>query len=503
MSKLIVTMTSWPKRIGNVKKVVESIMSNTVQPDILYLNLSTEEFKDEGDLPKDLVELFDSDERLIINFVEGENTKSMKKMFPILQYLDDEDIIMEMDDDFIAPKDLIECRLKDFNSYGGKHPITTNKNKASIGDTYIMAPTAMFSKKMVANWELFVDDTVLHTFNDDRTVLFIFWLNGYTSVPCTRYTSKGLEKNFSINQSNPLCGQYPVGQDYDNAVAPTVKELTGTDIRKAFNFFNRKKTVVDEVKTVCQGKFDVVIPWCHKGIASKMMECGDRLELEYVVASLHKYCSSWLGRIFIVGSEPPEQLKGKVIHIPCDDPYTHAKDANIIHKILFACENIPDLTDDFVKISDDQVLTRETSFEDLTPRIVRRYSDWTEQQWIRNRDMDAWHKGLYITLHRFDLTKCSFWEPHIASPINKHRWIEMCKKYNWEKSVGCIDMTLYYNFIEQPPVGQFDHLHLSRSQAQNILKTLEIKDIPRHLSWTDAAFSEKKFRDILEKICYD
>ena len=497
--RIIVTMTSWIKRIKNVKKVVESILENTVQPDVLYLNLSKEEFKD-VELPKDLVELFNSDDRLIINWVEGENTKSMKKLFPILQYLDDEDIILEIDDDFLAPKDLIEVRLKDFNSYGGKHPITSNIHKASLGDTYVVAPTAMFSKKMVANWEAFVDDTVLHTYNDDRTLLYIFWMNGYLTRPCTRYTARGLKNNFSINQSNPLSGQYPVGKEYDNAVAPTVKALTGTDIKKAFNFFNRPKMVE---KIDCGGKHDVVIPWCHNGVASNIMTCGDRLELEYVVASMKKYCTSWLGRIFIIGSEPPESIKNDVIHIPCDDPYTHAKDANIIHKILYACENIPDLSDDFVKASDDQIVTKETSWEDLTPRIVRMYKDWTELKWINNRRLDQWHDNLYLTLHLFDLEKAYFAEPHIWCPMNKDKYKEMCNKYNWRKSRACIDNTLYYNFIDYPPVPQFDHLHLSRGCAKKIVEDLKLEDIPRHLSWTDAAFIDTRFRRILNKICFE
>lgn len=497
--RIIVTMTSWTKRIKNVKKVVESVMSNTVQPDRLYLNLSSEEFKG-IELPKDLVELFGSDDRLIINWVEGENTKSMKKLFPILQYLDDEDIILEMDDDFLAPKDLIEVRLKDFNSYGGKHPITTNINKSSLGETYVVATTCMFSKRMVANWEAFVDDTVLHTYNDDRTLLYIFWMNGYLTRPCTRYTARGLVNNFTLNPTDPLNGQYLVGQDYDNAVAPTVKALTGTDIKKAFNFFNKPKMVE---KIDCQGKHDVVIPWCHNGVASNIMTCGDKLELEYVVASMKKYCTSWLGRIFIIGSEPPLNLKNDVIHIPCNDPYTHAKDANIIHKILYACENIPDLSDDFVKASDDQIVTKETSLEDLTPRIVRMYRDWTELQWINNRRLDKWHENLYLTLHLFDLEKAYFAEPHIWAPMNKEKYKEMCDKYNWRKSRACIDNTLYYNFIEYPPIAQFDHIHFDRRNAKKMIDNLKVDELPRHLSWTDAAFIDKRFRKILDKICFN
>ena len=92
---LVVTMTSWVKRIGNVKSVVESIMNNTVKPDRVYLNLSKTEFDSERvEIPKDLVDYFNSDDRLIINWVYGENTKSMKKLFPILKELNDDDIII-------------------------------------------------------------------------------------------------------------------------------------------------------------------------------------------------------------------------------------------------------------------------------------------------------------------------------------------------------------------------------------------------------------------------
>ena len=88
---IVVTMTSWVKRIENVKSVVESIMNNTVKPDRVYLNLSKTEF-DGIELPKSLVDYFNSDERLVINWVGGENIKSMKKVFPILKELNDDDI---------------------------------------------------------------------------------------------------------------------------------------------------------------------------------------------------------------------------------------------------------------------------------------------------------------------------------------------------------------------------------------------------------------------------
>ena len=52
---IVVSLTSWTKRIQYAKKVVESIMKNTIQPDRVYLNLSKTEFNG-IDLPEDLVD---------------------------------------------------------------------------------------------------------------------------------------------------------------------------------------------------------------------------------------------------------------------------------------------------------------------------------------------------------------------------------------------------------------------------------------------------------------
>ena len=488
---IVVTMTSWVKRIGFVKKVVESIENNTVKPDRIYLNLSKTEFDNAGvQLPKDLVEYFNSDERLIINWIDGENTKSMKKVFPILEYLEDNDIIIDADDDILFPSDLIESRLKDFEKYGGKYPITSNTSKCGIGDAIVVSPLSLFQKRMLINWDKYVNDVVLHTYNDDRTYLYILYLNGYIAKSSSKYGVKELNKIYGLHlddTSMKTAKIYPIGRNYDRVVEPVVKKLTNTTIDKSFNFFGKKR-------------YDCVMVYGKSGVDSQEMICGNYLEMEYVIASLKKYCSSWVGRIFIVGSEPPERVKKDVIHVPCDNPYTHCKDANIIHKLRYACENIQDLSDDFLMISDDQIVTKESSWEDMKPRIVRRFGDWTNEKWERNRKIDFWHECLYNTLNLFPKNKSCFWEPHIWSPINKQKFLEMCGKYDYEHNIECVVFSLYYNYIEQEVIGGFDHLHLNDSNAKRCIKSLILNNIPRHLSWADVAFSEKRFRDILNMI---
>ena len=80
----------------------------------------------------------------------------------------------------------------------------------------------------------------------------------------------------------------------------------------------------------------------------------------------------------------------------------------------------------------------------------------------------------------------------------------MCEKYDYIHRTDCIVLSLYYNFINQDIVRGFDH-HYMGNKREGVLKwitanTNTIQNIPRHLAWTDIAFEEKRFRDILDSI---
>lgn len=520
---IIVTMTSWVKRIANVKPVVESVMKNTIQPDRLYLNLSVEEFQNkELDIPKDLVDYFNNNDRLIINWVDGKNTKSMKKVFPILEYLDDDDIIINLDDDALIPNTFIESRYNDFKTKNA--PITScNNPKYHYIDKELKiwscGSGSLFQKRMLKGYDKIIDDTLIYTYNDDWCYSTLLWLNGYKFIPCSSY----FMQNGAIDVNGTKLKKYnaiePMGKKHvyidgasmHNILEKRIIDLFGVGFKDSFDILNNKN-IVDNIDVLKESKFtneedisnivkhDCVMVYGKVGVDSKEMTCGEHLEIEYVIKSLMKYCSSWVGRIFIVGSEPPKEIKDFVIHIPCDNPYTHCKDSNIIHKVRYACENIKDLTDDFLMISDDQIVTKESSWGDMKPRIVRKFNDWSVDKWEKNRKIDFWHECLYNTLNLFEKDKSCFWEPHIWSPINKHKFLEMCDKYDYQHKTDCIILSLYYNFIEQEVVRKFDHIHLQNSNAKRRVDSISLKDIPRHLSWADNAFSEKKFRDILDNI---
>lgn len=105
--QIIITITSWIKRINNVKLVLESILNNSMLPAKIVINLAIEEFLNkEKDLPSDLLEFIKQNKIIEINWVKH-NTLVWKKTIPtLLKYPNA--LILCIDDDFIYPQNFIE-----------------------------------------------------------------------------------------------------------------------------------------------------------------------------------------------------------------------------------------------------------------------------------------------------------------------------------------------------------------------------------------------------------
>lgn len=105
----------------------------------MFLNLSEEEFISSGKvIPTELLALSKKYPTFKINWVPGKNTKTMKKVFPILPLLDDDDIIIYMDDDFIMPKGFVKSRVDDFIKHGCKHAISAWGRKVKTTMLYVL-----------------------------------------------------------------------------------------------------------------------------------------------------------------------------------------------------------------------------------------------------------------------------------------------------------------------------------------------------------------------------
>lgn len=197
---VVITLTSWTKRIQNVKAVLQSALNQTVKADRIYLNLSKEEFKDIA-LPKDLVAFIDTNPKIILNWVEGPNIKAFKKIFPILEYLNDNDIILNTDDDLLLPPNFIESRLKDFKKFNTVITGNTTKIDGYCAGVfpefnYYVTAGCLYQKKMFKHWDELICEDIIKTNHDDAFYDFLIWLNGYIPQVCSSCATSTFQNPF-------------------------------------------------------------------------------------------------------------------------------------------------------------------------------------------------------------------------------------------------------------------------------------------------------------------
>lgn len=111
--KIIASLTSWTKRIGKVHFAIQTILNQTLPPDLTVLYLADEEFPHhEDDLPKELLEL--CSKRFEIRWTK--NIRSYKKLIPTLKDFPN-DIIITFDDDLLYHRELIERVFAGYKKY--------------------------------------------------------------------------------------------------------------------------------------------------------------------------------------------------------------------------------------------------------------------------------------------------------------------------------------------------------------------------------------------------
>lgn len=113
--RIIVSLTSYPPRIGGVYKVIESLFRQTMQVDEIVLYLSLEEFpKEDKDLPETLRMLIGRN-RFRIKWVQ-ENLKSHKKYYYALQEYKDA-VVITVDDDTIYANTMVSDLIKSYRQF--------------------------------------------------------------------------------------------------------------------------------------------------------------------------------------------------------------------------------------------------------------------------------------------------------------------------------------------------------------------------------------------------
>lgn len=175
---------------------------------------------------------------------------------------------------------------------------------------------------------------------------------------------------------------------------------------------------------------------------------GDN-ELRYSLRSLEKNFPD-LGRVFIVGHKPDWAVG--VVHIPMEDVHKHNKDANIIDKVLAACN--AGVTEQFVFCSDDQLFASPVRFADMRAFHIGDLKDkpdsfWGGGSWKNRlkatRDVLAAH-GL-PTLH---------YDSHVPTPYSREAFIKAASRFDYKPGSGYTINTLCCNAagVKGEPLGK-------------------------------------------------
>lgn len=120
--QIVVSLTSWSKRIGNIPIVLDTIFAQTVQPDAIVINLSLDEFPTR-ELPANVQSYIDAYDRIRVNWVVHD-TRVWKKFLPTLLLYPDA-LILPIDDDILYPPTMIEGFMQAHAKYPDR-PISGN-----------------------------------------------------------------------------------------------------------------------------------------------------------------------------------------------------------------------------------------------------------------------------------------------------------------------------------------------------------------------------------------
>jgi hypothetical protein len=114
--RMVVSLTTSPKRIKNIKPVIESMMRQTLSPDRIYINLP-HVFKRDGSTFDDIPEFLKNNGRVYIN--RCDDVGPATKVLGCVNLEKDDTIILSIDDDIYYPDNLLEYYMEYFNKFEG------------------------------------------------------------------------------------------------------------------------------------------------------------------------------------------------------------------------------------------------------------------------------------------------------------------------------------------------------------------------------------------------
>ena len=215
--KIIVSLTTWSKRIQNVYKTIDSLLKQNLMPDSIELNLSEEEFPNKEKSLPDNIQVYLKEYVGIVNCNwVYKNTRTFKKIIPTIQKYKDEPeyLLLSVDDDMIYRDDYIEMMVKYLDKYNGDS-FCLSKYKV-IGNRQIYKSTC-FTQDFYSS---LTDEVISYGIDDEYTQHYLL----SKGKILTNYRPDDVTSIITIHdENNPLHDEYKKDNRISKAITAIKK----------------------------------------------------------------------------------------------------------------------------------------------------------------------------------------------------------------------------------------------------------------------------------------
>lgn len=198
--RIIVSLTTSPKRIDKIKPVIDCLMNQTTKPTLIYLNLP-HVFKRDGSTFDKIPDFIENNKIIIVN--RCEDIGPITKILPTIEKEKNSKntVIISIDDDILHNDDKIETYIK----YSRKYPnsvitmkahyssIISKNNKGIINKTYFVEGYAgvLYKTEFFDNFDYSVLDCKSCFLGDDLVISNHLIKN---NIDIRSFTSNGIKE---------------------------------------------------------------------------------------------------------------------------------------------------------------------------------------------------------------------------------------------------------------------------------------------------------------------
>jgi hypothetical protein len=251
--RIVVSMTTSPKRINEIFKVIENLEHQTIRPDLYFINLPRF-FKRDGsrfsEIPVSLI-----NDKIIINICDDIGPAT--KIIPTCKHKDikDTDIIFSVDDDIFYPPEILEIFLKAHILYPDcvitGTTLFPKKNPKRYGELIdcellegfscvlykkawlVDIPTDMFNKKLVPIYHYLSDDLVLSNYLIMKGIKILSFTNRHSVIKRIKPLDYGLRDDALRKGANGLASTCTENQDCNHSnYIETILSYLEDDVKK-------------------------------------------------------------------------------------------------------------------------------------------------------------------------------------------------------------------------------------------------------------------------------